>query len=131
MTIDLDMTSSIPIYLQIKNHIVISIGKGELKAGEYLPAVRQLACDNGVNMMTVSKAYSVLRSEGYIEIDRRHGAKICGAKLKNDEFKIRLSCELLLLIASSKANGLDKNSFIQMCENIFSTMNQQKVQGII
>ena len=57
MLITLDTTSSIPIYVQLRNQIVTGIGRGELKAGEHLPTVRQLAADAGVNTMTVNKTY--------------------------------------------------------------------------
>ena len=43
MIIELDMSSSTPIYVQLRNKIVKGIGKGELKTGEKLPTVRQLA----------------------------------------------------------------------------------------
>ena len=49
MIIELDMSSSTPIYVQLRNQIVKGIGKGELKTGEKLPTVRQLASDAGVN----------------------------------------------------------------------------------
>ena len=52
MIIELDMNSSIPIYVQLRNQIVMGIGHGELKPGESLPTVRQLAEDAGVNTMT-------------------------------------------------------------------------------
>ena len=41
-----------------------------------LPSVRQLADTIGVNMHTVNKAYSVLKQEGYISLDKRRGAVI-------------------------------------------------------
>ena len=66
MIIELDMSSSTPIYVQLRNQIVKGIGKGELKTGEKLPTVRQLASDAGVNTMTVNKAYQILKNEGFI-----------------------------------------------------------------
>ena len=48
MVIELDFASDTPIYVQLRNQIVKGIGKGELKAGEKLPTVRQLASDAGV-----------------------------------------------------------------------------------
>lgn len=42
MIIELDMSSSTPIYVQLRNQIVKGIGKGELKTGEKLPTVRSL-----------------------------------------------------------------------------------------
>lgn len=71
MIIELDMSSSTPIYVQLRNQIVKGIGKGELKTGEKLPTVRQLASDAGVNTMTVNKAYQILKNEGFIRTDRR------------------------------------------------------------
>lgn len=38
MVIELDFASDTPIYVQLRNQIVKGIGKGELKAGEKLPA---------------------------------------------------------------------------------------------
>lgn len=61
MIIELDMSSSTPIYVQLRNQIVKGIGKGELKTGEKLPTVRQLASDAGANTMTVNKAYQILK----------------------------------------------------------------------
>lgn len=43
MIISLDMSSDIPIYVQLRNQIVTGIGRGYLKAGESLPSVRQMA----------------------------------------------------------------------------------------
>ena len=55
MILKLDMNSTVPIYVQLRNQIVMGIGHGELKEGERLPTVRQLASDAGVNTMTVHK----------------------------------------------------------------------------
>ena len=49
MILKLDMNSTVPIYVQLRNQIVMGIGHGELKEGERLPTVRQLASDAGVN----------------------------------------------------------------------------------
>ena len=76
MIINLDYTSEIPIYLQLRNEIVKGIANGQFKYGESLPTVRTLAQDLQVNNMTVNKAYGLLKQEGYICIDRRHGAKV-------------------------------------------------------
>ena len=64
MLLRLDMASKLPIYMQIRNQVVLGIASGELAAGERLPAIRALAEQCGVNMMTVSKAYGLLRQEG-------------------------------------------------------------------
>lgn len=126
MIIELDMNSSTPIYVQLRNQIVMGIGRGELKLGESLPTVRQLAQDIGVNTMTVNKAYQILKTEGYIKIDRRHGAIVSDNINMDIVFRERLENELELLLAESTINGMDKNDFLSMCNEIYSKM---KVSG--
>ncbi len=63
MILKLNMSSETPIYVQLRNQIVLGIGRGELQLGEGLPTVRQLAQDVGVNTMTVNKAYTALKNE--------------------------------------------------------------------
>ena len=74
MIIKINSRSEMPIYLQLRNQIVKGIGKGELEQGEILPTVRQMAADLGVNAMTVSKAYQLLKNEGFLYTDRRLGS---------------------------------------------------------
>lgn len=126
MIIELDMNSSPPIYVQLRNQIVMGIGRGELKLGESLPTVRQLAQDIGVNTMTVNKAYQILKTEGYIKIDRRHGAIVSDNIDMDIVFREKLENELELLLAEAAINGMDKNDFLSMCNEIYSKI---KVSG--
>lgn len=126
MIIELDMNSSTPIYVQLRNQIVMGIGRGELKLGESLPTVRQLAQDIGVNTMTVNKAYQILKTEGYIKIDRRHGAIVSDNIDMDIVFREKLENELELLLEEAAINGMDKNDFLSMCNEIYSKM---KVSG--
>ncbi len=126
MIIELDMNSSTPIYVQLRNQIVMGIGRGELKLGESLPTVRQLAQDIGVNTMTVNKAYQILKTEGYIKIDRRHGAIVSDNIDMDIVFWEKLENELELLLAEAAINGMDKRDFLSMCNEIYSKI---KVSG--
>ena len=126
MIIELDMNSSTPIYVQLRNQIVMGIGRGELKLGESLPTVRQLAQDIGVNTMTVNKAYQILKTEGYIKIDRRHGAIVSDNIDMDIVFREKLENELELLLAEAAINVMDKNDFLSLCNEIYSKM---KVAG--
>ena len=74
--IEIDFQSDEAIYIQLRNQIILGIATSSLQEGEALPSVRQLADDIGVNMHTVNKAYSVLRQEGFLRLDRRKGAVI-------------------------------------------------------
>lgn len=129
MILKLDMNSTVPIYVQLRNQIVMGIGHGELKEGERLPTVRQLASDAGVNTMTVNKTYQILKAEGYIQTDRRQGAMVARNITMNKEFREKLESELELLSAEASINGMDKSEFMKMCESIYSMMNPQPLQA--
>ena len=62
--------------MQLMNQIIMGIATSRLQEGDPLPSVRQLADTIGINMHTVNKAYSLLRQEGFVTIDRRRGAII-------------------------------------------------------
>ena len=122
MIIRLNMKSDIPIYVQLRNEIVLGIGRGELKCGEMLPTVRQMAEDIGVNTMTVNKAYTILKQEGYIETDRRRGSVVSSQIDLQGDFSAKAEQELTLLIAEASLKGMKKEDFMQMCEKIYNEM---------
>lgn len=76
MVLKINFESDEAIYIQLRNQIVIGIATSHIREGDSLPSVRQLADNIGINMHTVNKAYSVLRQEGFIKLDRRKGAVI-------------------------------------------------------
>ena len=76
MLIEVDFNSDEAIYVQLCNQIILGIATSVIREGDSLPSVRQLADMIGVNMHTVNKAYSVLKREGYISLDKRRGAVI-------------------------------------------------------
>lgn len=76
MVIEIDFNSDEALYLQLRNQIVLGIATSRFREGDALPSVRQLAENIGINMHTVNKAYSVLKQEGFVKVDRRRGAVI-------------------------------------------------------
>ena len=76
MFIQIDFNSDEALYMQLRNQIIYGIATDNLKEGDSLPSVRQLAENIGINMHTVNKAYSVLRQEGFVKLDRRKGAVV-------------------------------------------------------
>ncbi len=108
MILRIEMTSDIPIYQQIRNEIVFGVAKGTIKPGESLPTVRQLANDIGVNPMTVNKAYALLREEGIIVIDRRHGAKISDCGMNGTAFDSGFDQRVELLASEARMKGASK-----------------------
>ena len=76
MFIEIDFNSDEAIYVQLRNQIILGIATAQFQEGDMLPSVRQLAESIGINMHTVNKAYTVLKQEGYVKVDRRRGAMI-------------------------------------------------------
>lgn len=116
MLLRLDFSSDIPIYQQIRNQVVTAIASGQLKPGEKLPTIRALAEEAGINMMTASKAYQLLKSEGYITTGRRDGATVrlpdAGPGPETLEgLRLRI-CELRLA-------GMGKDEILALCGKIF------------
>ena len=93
MVIKIDFQSEEALYMQLRNQIILGIATSRIQEGDTLPSVRQLADNIGINMHTVNKAYSVLRQEGLLSIDRRKGAVI-----SIDADKLYAMQELLSLI---------------------------------
>ncbi len=76
MLIEIDFNSDQAIYLQLRDQIIMGIASSRFQEGDMLPSVRQLADTIGVNMHTVNKAYTVLKQEGYVKVDRRKGVMV-------------------------------------------------------
>lgn len=73
ISFNVDETSDIPLWVQLRQRIAYLINSGELKPGEKLPTVRGLASDISINYNTVNKAYLSLVSDGYLESTRGRG----------------------------------------------------------
>ncbi len=73
MQIQIDKTSGVPIYSQIKEQITGLIHAGRLNAGDQLPTIRALAIELAVNVNTVALAYRELDSAGVIATRRGEG----------------------------------------------------------
>lgn len=76
MFIEIDFNSDQAIYMQLRDQIIMGIASSRFQEGDMLPSVRQLADHIGVNMHTVNKAYTVLKQEGYVKVDRRRGVMV-------------------------------------------------------
>ena len=99
MLIKIDFQSDEALYIQLRNQIILGIATSTLHEGDVLPSVRQLAEDIGINMHTVNKAYSLLRQEGFVTIDRRRGAIIA---VDVDKIKALEEMKENLLVALAK-----------------------------
>ena len=67
LNINISNTSTIPLYEQIQTQIKNQILNGNLKPGEGLPSIRNLAKELKVSIITTKRAYEVLEKDGFIE----------------------------------------------------------------
>lgn len=66
MRIVISNQSELPIYAQIKEQVKEQILNGQINEGTVLPSIRQLAKELGVSVITTTRAYNELESEGFI-----------------------------------------------------------------
>lgn len=118
MLLHLDFGSEIPIYQQIRDQIVVGIADGRLPPGEKLPTVRALAEESGVNMMTVSKAYQLLKQEGYLQTGRRSGTVVCprGDRREPEGATLRA---LRVSLSELRLAGLDREAALALCARLY------------
>lgn len=90
-----------------------------------------MAEDAGVNTMTVNKTYQILKTEGYINIDRRHGAVVAKNIDMDIVFREKLEAELELLSAEASITGMDKKDFLNMCDKIYSKMKCVEEKSVV
>jgi DNA-binding transcriptional regulator YhcF (GntR family) len=119
MVIRIDEFSDVPIYLQIRNQIVMGISDGKLTAGEQLPTVRALAMEMGVNTMTVSKAYQLLKTEGYILTDRKNGARVRYEMEQRGRISDADKNELKRIVSEARLSGVTKKDIHSMVDEFY------------
>lgn len=126
MILEIDSTSDVAIYKQIRDQIVVGIAQGKLAPNELLPSVRQLADEIGINMMTVSKAYTLLKDEGYIVTDRRKGTLVKTELVTNEGFKKNCYNQLQLLLAEAVLHDLSEMDILRIVQEQLATFRKEE-----
>lgn len=117
MIVEIDFNSEEALYIQLINQIIIGIATDQIREGDTLPSVRQLADNIGINMHTVNKAYSVLKQEGFLRVDRRRGAVIA-----LDTDKMRTISEMRRDLSLILARGVCKNVSREEVHNLVDSI---------
>ena len=121
MIIRIDELSDIPIYQQIRNQIVMGISGGELASGEQLPTVRALALEMGINTMIVSKAYQLLKTEGYIMTDRKNGARVRTQIRQQGDIPDTNRNELRRIVSEARLSGVSLKELTGLVEMYYNS----------
>ena len=118
MMIEIDFNSDEALYLQLRNQIIMGIATSQFREGDSLPSVRQLAEVIGINMHTVNKAYTVLKQEGYVQVDRRRGAVIA---INADRLRTlaELKKELQIVLAKCSCKNISRREIHELIDEIY------------
>ena len=118
MLIEIDFNSDEAIYIQLCNQIIMGIATSVIQEGDSLPSVRQLAEAVGVNMHTVNKAYSVLKREGYISLDKRRGSVIALDIDKMEQLE-EMRHQLRIVLARGSCKNISRQEVHDLVDEIF------------
>ena len=126
MYIEIDFNSDEALYLQLRNQIIIGIATSQFQEGDPLPSVRQLADTIGINMHTVNKAYSVLKQEGFVKVDRRRGA-VVAVDMDKLQAMEELKKDLQVLLAKSRCKCVSKEEVHALIDEIYESYEDNSV----
>ncbi len=120
MNIIVSNSKGIPIYEQIKEQIKLAILNQDIKAGEMLPSIRQLARDLKISVITTMRAYTDLENEGFVVNVQGKGCYVLPQnqeiikeqKLKEIEGNFITAIDAARIIKLSKAEILDILKFL-------------------
>ena len=116
---NIDFSSDEAYYVQLRNQIVLGIATNRICEGDILPSVRLLADTIGINMHTVNKAYTVLKQEGFVKIDRRKGAVIATSEGKMQALS-EIREQLVLLLAKASVKNISRQEVHALIDEIYS-----------
>lgn len=123
LQLTLDLDSEVPIYQQIRDRILEAIAHGDLKEGDPLPSTRQLAGDFGINFLTVSKAYDLLKQQGVIRVNRKSGAVVrrdTNTGPPEPGFIKDWDERMRVLLAEAAVQGFSRTDLVNRCANLLA-----------
>lgn len=107
-----------PIYIQIAKYIKMKIISQEIKSGDQLPTVRELAKEAGVNPNTMQRAFSELEQEGMVFSKRTSGRFVTeDEKLIKQKRHELATEELQSFVQNMHHIGFDTSDIIAVLES--------------
>ena len=127
MLIEIDFNSDEALYVQLQNQIIMGIAMDIIREGDALPSVRQMADTVGINMHTVDKAYTILKQEGFIQLDRRKGAVIA-IDVDKARALLEMKEQLRILLAKGSCKDISREEVHALVDEIFDEYRKGKTQ---
>jgi GntR family transcriptional regulator len=121
MKILISNQSELPIYAQIKEQIKEQILNGQIKEGETLPSIRQLAKEIGVSVITTTRAYSDLEAEGFIATMQGRGSIVLSKEneLLREQYLKRIEDGLTTAVETAKTIQMSKKELLELCKSVW------------
>ena len=101
----MELISTKPIFLQIKDYYESLIDNGSLKEGDEIPSVREVALFFKINPNTVQRAFTLMVEDGYLLNIPKKGFYVAGRKISKNELIEKAVNQLL-------ENGISKVDII-------------------
>ena len=118
----LDLRSGVPVYRQIIDQVLGARASGELRPGDQLPTVRQLAVDLAVNPNTVVRAYRELEIRGILVTQQGTGTFIADQAVEPDEVERQRRLNQLIgeFVARAGASGFTVNEVMDRMAELYT-----------
>ncbi|CEH28836.1 transcriptional regulator [Aneurinibacillus migulanus] len=109
-----EFNASQPIYQQIVARICRQIVREEIKPGEKLPSVREMAVQSGVNPNTVQRVYSELERMNIVEARRGQGSFVTENLEELERLRVQLKVEYIgEFVRNMKEMGFSPSEIIE------------------
>jgi GntR family transcriptional regulator len=120
MFITISENNPVPLYRQIVEQVTRQIILGELRAGDPLPSIRQLAKELTTSVITTKRAYQELERAGYIYTRPGKGSFVAPlSPEKIESFKREVVREhLQQAVKAANKVGLEKRVIRELLEEV-------------
>ncbi len=120
MKILISNKSDLPIYEQIKVQIKEQIMSSEIPENEFLPSIRQLAKDLGISVITTTRAYSDLETEGFVATIQGKGTFVLPKdnEMVKEQYLKRIEKAFTVAIENGKFANISNNELIVILKNL-------------
>ncbi len=118
MRIVITNTSGKPIYEQVEEQIREAILSDELREGDLLPSIRQLARELRISVITTTRAYTELEQEGFIAIVQGKGCYVLpkNSELIREQLLRRVEDGILAAVSAGKTARLTRADLIRILD---------------
>lgn len=119
---NVNIRSTVPVYVQIENHVQFGVASGQLKPGDKLPSVRELSEKLKLNPNTIAKSYRDLEVMGIVYTRRGMGVFInkgieAGCR---EGCRRRIVTRLHEVVSEARVAGMTPQEVRQVCAKSFA-----------